>query len=181
MLKSQQFLSTRNGSVTAPTFWRANACQADPLNQDSCSTLAFSPTGRIGVLGTPIETGLLSVILSGDSRVGEDTVLAGSIDGLADMLCAHHLVGRDDMTWLYVGSGDPCLIHLATPVRSLSGRVVSVRIRPLKTGIGRGGDLKDVAAIYGMDAALILRSAMLHFPRMKPLCHSLPARKPAVA
>lgn len=71
------------------------------------------------------------------------------------------------------------MIHMATPVRSLSGRIVSVRIRPLKTGVGRGGDLKDVAVIYGTDAALILRSAMLHFPRMKHLCQSLPVRKPA--
>lgn len=183
MLKNQQFLSIRTGDIPPPTFWRANAWAAKASEGPQFS-LSFNKEGRIGILATPIETGLLCTILCGENNAEDLRVIPGALDGLSDMLSIHHGVGANDLTWLFV-SGDACKINLAAPVRSMTARMVSVRIQPLKSGIGAGGDLKDVAAIYGMDAATTLRSAMLHFPSMKPLCRSLlprtKAQRPAVA
>lgn len=175
MLSNQQFKSARHGDIPPPTFWRADSL-IDQTASPPVTALRFDMRGKIGLLGVPIETGLLCVVICGERQESQFRhALPGALDGLIEIFERHHGVDRDAISWLYIGAEDG-VVNAATPVRSLSSRVVSIRIRPLKTGMGRGGDLMDVAFVYGMDAALLVRSALLHFPRLGALCKSLPTR-----
>jgi hypothetical protein len=180
MLKNQQFVSVRGGNVPAATFWRAHAL-VDQTVSPPVSALRFDTKGKAGLLGVPVETGLLCVAIYGERQEAQfrDT-LPGALDGLIELLGRHHGVDRDSMSWLYIGAEDG-LVNVAAPVRSGSARVVSIRIRPLRTGVGRGGDLRDVAFVYGQDAAFLVRSALLHFPRLGALSKTLPVRERAAA